>query len=117
MKQCPGCGSTERQSKSGLTAAGSQRYKCMLCGRRYTPEPKQAGYPKELRRQASRMYVDGMNFRRIGRHLGVHHPSVINWVNAHAETLPDAPVPDEVEVVEMDELYSFIGHKKTESTS
>jgi transposase-like protein len=63
------------------------------------------------------MYVDGGNFRRIARHLGVHHQSVINWVNDHVENLPETPVPKEVEVVEMDELYTFIGQKKTESTS
>lgn len=64
------------------------------------------------------MYVDGMNFRRIWRHLGVHHQPVINWINAHVSTLPDQP-PLSVETmgVEQDELYTFIGDKKTKSTS
>ena len=62
------------------------------------------------------MYVDGMNFRRIGRHLGVNHQTVINWVNTHEATIPDAPVPEQVEDVEMDELFTFIGSKKTGST-
>jgi hypothetical protein len=31
--------------------------------------------------------------------------------------LPDAPVPTEVKSAEMDELFTFIGHKKTGSTS
>ena len=62
------------------------------------------------------MYVDGINFHRIGRLLSVHHQSVINWVNAHAEKLPDAPVPEKTEDVEMDELFTFIGSKKTKST-
>ena len=59
------------------------------------------------------MYVDGINFRRIGRLLNVHHQSVINWVNAYASNLPEAPTPAEVDAVEMDELYTFIGEKKT----
>ncbi len=63
------------------------------------------------------MYVDGINLRRIARHLGVNHQSVANWANAHAEELPAAPVPDKVEKAEMDELFTFIGDKKTESTS
>jgi transposase len=58
------------------------------------------------------LYVDGMNLRRIGRHLGVDHQSVANWVKAHAE----APVPEKVEKAEMDELFTFIGEKKTRST-
>ena len=63
------------------------------------------------------MYLDGMNFRRIGRLLGVHHTSVMNWVKAYAEVVDDAPVPDQVETVEMDEIFTFIGSKKTNSTS
>jgi transposase-like protein len=117
MNQCPRCGNPERQNKTGFTRAGSQRYKCMLCGKKYTPEPKRAGYGEAIHQQAIRMYVDGLNFRRIARHLGVHHQSIINWVNAYVATLPETPVPHEVEVVEMDELYTFIGRKKTESTS
>jgi transposase-like protein len=63
------------------------------------------------------MYLDGINFRRIGRILGVHHTSVMNWVNAYAECVGRAPVPESAEVVEMDELYTYIGSKKTDSTS
>jgi transposase-like protein len=63
------------------------------------------------------MYVDGMNLRRIARHLKVNHQSVANWVKVYAAQLPAAPLPEKVEVVEMDELYTFIEHKKTEPTS
>jgi hypothetical protein len=58
-----------------------------------------------------------MNLRRIAGHLGVHHQSVANWAKAHAQKLPEAPVPKEVENAEMDELFTFIGEKKTRSTS
>jgi transposase-like protein len=63
------------------------------------------------------MYLDGMNLRRIGRHLGVNHQSVANWVKAHSDRLPPAPQPAEVDVVEMDELFTFIQEKKTGPTS
>jgi hypothetical protein len=63
------------------------------------------------------MYVDGINLRRIARHLGVNHQSVANWAKAHADQLPAAPVPEKVENAEMDELFTFIGDKKTGSTS
>lgn len=89
----------------------------MHCGCKYTPEPKPRGYPEEMRRQALQMYVDGMNLRRIGRHLGIHHRTVSLWVKAHADRLPAAPLPEEVKEAEMDELFTFIGHKKTGSTS
>jgi transposase-like protein len=89
----------------------------MHCGSRYTPEPKLQGYPDEVRKQALEMYVDGINLRRIGRHLGLHHSTVSLWVKAYAANLPEAPKPEEVIDAEMDELFTFIGDKKTESTS
>ena len=84
----------------------------MHCGHKYTPEPKQHGYPDEVRKQALQLYVDGMNLRRIGRHLGIHHRTVSLWVKASAANLPEAPVPKDVKTAEMDELFTFIGKKK-----
>jgi transposase-like protein len=63
------------------------------------------------------MYLDGLGFRQIGRQLGVSHASVMNWVEVHTDQLPETPMPENVDTVEMDELYTFIGDKKTESTS
>lgn len=118
MQTCPKCQHTRYQVKDGFTGAGSQRLRCRACGHRYTPVAKPLGYDQDVRRQALKMYVDGLNFRRIGRLLGVHHQSVINWVNAAADRVPDAPpVPAQVETVEMDELYTFVKTKKTPSTS
>ena len=62
------------------------------------------------------MYVDGGNLRRIARHLKVAPQTVAYWVTEVAKALPNAPVPYEVKEAEMDELFTFIGDKKTEST-
>ena len=70
-----------------------------------------------MRQQALKLYVDGMNLRRIGRHLGLHHRTVSLWVQAYAAQLPAPPVPEEVDEAEMDELFTFIGDKKTASSS
>lgn len=61
MMKCPQCQAEERQVKSGLTDAGSQRYKCQACEHRYTPEPKPRGDSDAVRLKAVRMYVDGGN--------------------------------------------------------
>lgn len=114
---CPYCQNSKQQIKAGRNGSGSQRYKCKVCNRHYTPEPSEKGYPEAIRQQAVRMYVDGMNLRRIARHLGVNHQSVANWVAAYAAQLPDPPLPEQVETVELDELYTFIEEKKTEFTS
>ena len=118
MIQCPHCSSLEQQTKSGHTRTGSQRYKCRECQRIYTPDPKPLGYPEGTKREAVRLYLEGTNFRRIGRVLGVNHQSVINWVNAYHASLPAAEQsPAAPETLEMDELFTFIGSKKRRRTS
>lgn len=69
--KCPFCAQTEGQVKVGRNPSGSQRYLCRGCGHTYTPEPSPHGYAEAIRQQALRLYVDGMNLRRIGRTLGV----------------------------------------------
>ena len=118
MIQCPHCSSSEQQTKSGHTKTGSQRYKCRECQRIYTPDPKPLGYPEETKREAVRLYLEGTNFRRIGRVLGVNHQSVINWVNSFHASLPAAAPPvARPETLEMDELFTFVGSKKARPTS
>jgi hypothetical protein len=57
-----------------------------------------------------------MNLRKIARHLKVAPQTVALWVTDRAEALPLAPMPAEVQEAEMDEMFTFIGDKKTEST-
>jgi transposase-like protein len=106
------------QTKAGRTRTGSQRHKCRECQRVYTPKPKPLGYPDETKREAVRLYLEGVNFRRIGRILSVNHQSVVNWVNAYHANLPATvqPIP-QPQTLEMDELFTFIGAKKRKPTS
>jgi transposase-like protein len=112
MPECPYCHDRENQIKGGKTGVGSQRYKCKPCSRRYTPEPRQM-YSDEMRLNAVRMVVEGLGYRQVGRLLGVDHVTVMNWVKAYSDSLPDAPVPEEqpLHIVEMDELFTFTGKK------
>lgn len=63
------------------------------------------------------MYIDGAGLRRTGRQLGIHHQTVANWAKEQAEQLPSMPVPAEVKTAEFDEIFTYIGDKKTESIS
>jgi transposase-like protein len=112
--KCPRCSTTVKQNKIGKTSAGSQRWRCFVCQCKYTPEKKPRGYSPALQQQAIRLYVEGTNLRRIGRHLGIDHRTAGRWVKARAESLPEsAPMPENVHTAEMDELFTFIEHKKT----
>src|SRR5687767_9913772 len=91
MIDCPHCQRSEQQVKVGYNPSGSQRYLCRACRRKYTPEPTARGYSEAVRQEALRLYVDGMNQRRIARTLAVSHQTVANWIKAYAERLPDQP--------------------------
>ena len=113
--KCPICKSVKQPVKNGLNGSGSQKYKCKACGAVYTPEPKGNGYPAETRLLAIRMYVEGSSYGSIGRVLKVNPQSVANWVKQYTSRLPPAPMPSQVKKAELDELYTFVGEKKTKS--
>jgi len=115
--RCPRCKSVKRQVKNGLNGSGSQKYRCNECGDVYTPEPRVNGYPAETRLLAIRMYVEGSSYGSIARILKVNPQSVANWVKRYTAKLPAAPLPQKVKKAELDELYTFIGEKKTKSMS
>jgi len=79
------------------------------------------GYSTEVREEAVKMVLDGANYRRTGRYLKVNHQSVVNWVNAATAKLKpgDAPRPvvGDSDIAEVDELFTFVGSKKTRPTS
>lgn len=110
--QCPRCFGTIKQHKIGFNRSGSQKYRCELCKRTYTPEPNRRGYPEELRLQAIKLYLEGNSLRSIGRILKVTHQSVSNWIETYAQHLPKSDLPGKSQVAELDELYPFIGNKK-----
>jgi len=40
----------------------------------------------------------------------------MNWIKAQVELLPETTMPENVDTVEIDKIYPFIGEKKTGST-
>src|SRR5271157_2904708 len=83
---CPECGSTTRQHKAGLTKAGSQRYRCMACGTKYTPVVKRHGYNAQFHRQAVELVKGGMKLRETASQLGINHSTVVAWIRKQAAT-------------------------------
>ena len=121
MITCPHCQNTSRQVKAGFTRTRNQRFQCQECRRQYTPAPRPLGYDEKTKETALKLYLEGNGFRRIGRLLSVNHQSVVNWVNSfHAKLRAkrlSPPVPGRVSTLEMDELFTFIGTKKSLSLS
>lgn len=102
---CPRCFKNTKQSRDGRTPAGSQRYRCGLCGCRYTPFPKEQGYEEEVRFQALQLYLEGNSMREIGRILNVNHQSIANWIKDYARYMPPDLPADIVELARLEGLY------------
>ena len=88
-----------------------QRYLCKDCKHRFTVE--QRGKPNKLKRDALILYLEGLGFRSIGRFLNVSHVAVFNWIKAFGESLEEFRNTEQIDVVELDEMHTYIGSKKT----
>ena len=109
MEQCPKCKSG-KFCKDGIVRQ-RQRYKCNNCNYRFTVE--KLGKPGKLKRDALVLYLEGLGFRSIGRFLNVSNVTVLNWVKAFGEKVDEIRNAENIEVVEIDEMHTYIGSKKT----
>lgn len=111
------CG--EGMIKNGFNPSGSQKYVCKTCRRVTTPRPTPVGASHEARQLAINMVLDGSSFRSAARHAGVTHATVMAWFKQAAERVPDEPAkPTHTpEQIELDELFTFVGCKKTKRSS
>jgi len=110
MKRCPKCKS-EQFTKYG-SVKGKQRYKCKDCDCQFTRFDKK-GFSSEIKRFALKLYLEGLGFRAIGRLLKVSNVSILNWIREFAKELPPAKSPPaEVSVLNIDEMWHYIGVKK-----
>jgi transposase-like protein len=109
MDNCPKCKSKNFR-KDGIVKS-RQRYLCKDCAYRFTVE--QTGKPNKLKRDALFLYLEGLGFRSIGRFLEVSHVTVFNWIKSFGEKLDEFRNPEGIEIIELDEMHTYIGQKKT----
>jgi len=109
MTTCPRCGK-EDCVKDGIVR-GRQRWRCRACRYRHTVQ--QRGKDVHIKRQAVELYLEGLGFRSIGRFLNVSHVAAYNWIRGFGKKLEKLRSDDAIEVVEMDEMHTYIGSKKT----
>ena len=108
---CPKC-SSKIYCKDGK-AQGRQRYLCKECKYRYTVKQRSGTGDRTTRRQALELYLEGLGFRSIGRILKFSNVSILNWIKEFGEQLPAIRSEESVQVMEMDEMHTYIGSKKT----
>jgi transposase-like protein len=109
---CPKC-ENEETVRNGIVR-GKQRYLCHECKYNFTTR-ETMGKPKEMKRMAIHMYLEGLGFSSIGRILGVSDVAVLKWVKQTGEEVKRLLNKGErkvVECMELDELWHYLGKKK-----
>ena len=112
MPTCKKC-SSERVVKNGVVA-GKQRYHCKECGCNFREGDKRTN-EKVAAKKALCILLYAMakgSYRMMGRILGIDHTLVYRWIRAFGENLPEPEIPGEIQQMEFDEMWHFIGSKK-----
>ena len=109
--KCPRC-VNEEVWKAGKPR-GKQQYKCKKCKSKFITE---LNYSEEFKRKAIQIFYEGNSGRAVGRLMGINKSTVYNWIKALSKKI-EKPMSENKfsrEIIEMDELYSYTTHKKTE---
>ena len=114
-KNCIYCKSKNCVIKKGKTKAGSQRYICKNCGKTFILKSNGRNYDEEFKKEAMKLYFEGNSSRAVARLLKIGTNTCIRWIKAYANKIKPKKYKNErVEVMEMDELYTFISEKKND---
>ena len=101
--------------KRGKTKTGKQRYFCKNCGKTFVLEKIKRFYTEEFKKEAIRLYFEGNSSRAVCRILKIGITTCLRWIKAYANKIkPKKYKNGRVEVMEMDELYTFISEKKND---
>ena len=112
--QCKKCNS-EHIVKHGKVR-NKQRYECKACKLNFVQGDQRLTTDFSKHKMALRLYLEGMGFRAIGRVLKVSNVTVLKWVTAAGKWVEahhkQRPSPPPTEVIELDEMWHFVGKKK-----
>ena len=108
---CPKCKCHDKL-KNGIVKS-KQRYRCKECNFNYTVKKKSTAVQGNKKRFALMLYTEGLGFYSIGRLLNVSHVAVIKWIKVLGKQVEEFKNDTPVEFIEMDEMHTYVGRKKT----
>ena len=113
MASCKKCGSA-RNVRNGIVG-GRQRYKCQECGCNFREGDARAD-PQTPTKLAACILLYAMakgSFRMLGKMFGIDHAHLYRMIRRFGESLPEPEVSEEIREMEFDEMWHFVGSKKT----
>lgn len=113
MVACKRCGS-DSVVKNGKVREKA-RYRCKKCGLNFVEGDGRVNESLVVKKAlAVILYSLGKaSFNMLGKIFG-HSPSLLyRWIVEEMDKLPDPEVPGDIKEMEFDEMWHFIGSKKT----
>jgi transposase-like protein len=113
MIQCKTC-SSDRVVKNGRNNS-LQRYKCKECGLNFVVGDRRRKSETALKKAfCVLMYATGKaSFNKLAKWLN-HSPSIIyRWISEAMKSTPEPEIADDIREMEFDEMWHFVGSKKT----
>jgi len=89
---------------------GKQRGWCRSCRYQFT-KTNGSNTPESVKRAAVSLYGHGLSFRTVAGLLGTTAQAVLRWVCGYVDQSCTKPEPGEAVVVEVDEMWHFLGNK------
>jgi len=108
---CSQCQS-EENVKNGIVR-GNQRYRCKKCGNNFSIDYSKVAEKDRKRRFGLAMYLEGSGFHSIAGLLNVSHVTVMNRIKKYGSELSQVRNPKPVQVLELDEIHTYVRSKKT----
>lgn len=108
---CRRCGSTDLQ-KNGHTPTGRQKIHCKACHFHSTIDLQTDERAKKMA-DVERLHHERVSQRGIARVTGVSRSTIIKWLKKVTSAINTPIIPSkERPILEFDELWSFVHHKK-----
>ena len=117
MPCCKRCQSASTV-KNGFVR-GRQRYRCNDCAYNFIEGDARIN-PTLPAKKALAVILYGLgkaSFNMLGRIFGVSPSLVYRWIAQEAEAIPEPEVAATIQEMEFDEMWHFIGSKKTNAGS
>ena len=116
---CPNC-SSHTIRKNGSIHTGKQKYQCVSCNKQFVENPQNKMIPEGTKERIRRSLLERVSLEGICRIFDISMPWLLRFMEKTFESLPEnlhASIIAENEefevlVLEVDELWSFVGNKK-----
>ena len=109
---CPKCKCAEVVKNGKINE--KQRLKCKKCSFQFTRLTPR-GYADSEKAFAFVLYNLGLSMNAIGNLFNVSAQAVLNWARNFAIVNYEKPVPKDAIIVELDEMWHYLGSKKNSS--